>query len=172
MNGRTIKQIRWNSKKQEGFTIIEVVLVLAVAGLIFLVVFSAIPRLQASRRDNQIKRDMEALSVLFIEYYSNTGNNPTWGPVGTANTVADAFDATPGGTFWDQYASSLDLQCPSGGGYTLVVSANPGSCQFYYVHTNNICNATNTQWTTMGANSQSWFLLYGLERGEGCLDNA
>ena len=43
---------RWNSSSQAvGFTIIEVVLVLAIAGLIFLMVFIALPVLQRSQRD-------------------------------------------------------------------------------------------------------------------------
>ena len=36
-----------------GFTIIEVVLVLAIAGLIFLMVFIALPALQRSQRDTE-----------------------------------------------------------------------------------------------------------------------
>jgi prepilin-type N-terminal cleavage/methylation domain-containing protein len=46
------------SKPLSGFTIIEVVLVLAIAGLIFLLVFLALPGLQRSRRDAQRKSDM------------------------------------------------------------------------------------------------------------------
>ena len=45
-------------KLYEGFTIIEVVLVLAIAGLIFLMVFLALPALQRSQRDTQRKNDM------------------------------------------------------------------------------------------------------------------
>jgi type II secretory pathway pseudopilin PulG len=45
----------------EAFTIIEVVLVLAIAGLIFLMVFIALPALQRSQRDAQRKNDMTAL---------------------------------------------------------------------------------------------------------------
>lgn len=49
---------RQNLKQASGgFTIIEVVLVLAIAGLIFLMVFLALPQLQASRRDTQRKSD-------------------------------------------------------------------------------------------------------------------
>jgi prepilin-type N-terminal cleavage/methylation domain-containing protein len=40
-----------NKPKAHGFTIIEVVLVLAIAGLIFLIVFLALPALQRSQRD-------------------------------------------------------------------------------------------------------------------------
>ena len=42
-----------NIRKQQGFTIIEVVLVLAIAGLIFLMVFIALPTLQRNQRDTR-----------------------------------------------------------------------------------------------------------------------
>jgi type II secretory pathway pseudopilin PulG len=45
-------------KKYGAFTIIEVVLVLAIAGLIFLMVFIALPALQRSQRNTQRKEDM------------------------------------------------------------------------------------------------------------------
>ncbi|RKV92712.1 MAG: prepilin-type N-terminal cleavage/methylation domain-containing protein, partial [Candidatus Saccharimonas sp.] len=44
--------------KDRGFTIIEVVLVLAIAALIFLMVFIALPALQASQRDTARKSDV------------------------------------------------------------------------------------------------------------------
>jgi prepilin-type N-terminal cleavage/methylation domain-containing protein len=40
------------SKKAEGFTIIEVMIVLAIAGLIMVIVFIAVPQLQRNQRDN------------------------------------------------------------------------------------------------------------------------
>jgi prepilin-type N-terminal cleavage/methylation domain-containing protein len=46
-------------KLKTGFTIIEVVLVLAIAGLIFLMIFIALPALQRSQRDTQRKRDAD-----------------------------------------------------------------------------------------------------------------
>ncbi len=47
------------SNKHSGFTIIEVVLVLAVAGMIFIVVFLALPALQKNQRDNARKQDVD-----------------------------------------------------------------------------------------------------------------
>ena len=44
-------------KDAKGFTIIEVALVLAIAGLIFLVVFLALPALQRSQRDTARRQD-------------------------------------------------------------------------------------------------------------------
>ncbi|MBR2837134.1 type II secretion system protein [Candidatus Saccharibacteria bacterium] len=60
-----------NYKTKQGFTIIEVVLVLAVAGLIFLMVFIALPSLQRTQRDTQRRQDMSRLSAALVQYQTN-----------------------------------------------------------------------------------------------------
>lgn len=73
-------------KKQnnKGFTIIEVVLVLAIAGLIFLMVFIALPALQSSQRDTARKNDV---SITLSAINSYAGNNR-----GALPTVASQID--------------------------------------------------------------------------------
>lgn len=64
-------------KQQKGFTIIEVVLVLAIAALIFLMVFIALPALQRNQRDTQRKDDLARLVSQVTNYESaNNGNVP------------------------------------------------------------------------------------------------
>lgn len=55
----------------KGFTIIEVVLVLAIAGLIFLVVFLSIGALQRGQRDSQRKSDLSRMMGYLTTYASN-----------------------------------------------------------------------------------------------------
>ena len=55
----------------KGFTIIEVVLVLAIAGLIFLMVFIALPALQRSQRDTQRKNDLNRVLAAVKQYQAN-----------------------------------------------------------------------------------------------------
>ena len=57
--------------KDRGFTIIEVVLVLAIAALIFLMVFIALPALQASQRDTARKSDVSIVSAAYNSAMSN-----------------------------------------------------------------------------------------------------
>ena len=57
--------------KDRGFTIIEVVLVLAIAALIFLMVFIALPALQASQRDTARKSDVSIVSAAYNSALSN-----------------------------------------------------------------------------------------------------
>lgn len=67
-----------NIKSKRGFTIIEVVLVLAIAGLIFLMVFIALPNMQSSQRNTQRRNDYSSLSTQVTQFVSNNnGNMPT-----------------------------------------------------------------------------------------------
>lgn len=62
----------------KGFTIIEVVLVLAIAGLIFLMVFIALPALQRGQRDTARKNDVSTVSSAVTTFTSNNrGAFPT-----------------------------------------------------------------------------------------------
>ena len=58
-------------KVRAGFTIIEIVLVLAVAGLIILMVFVALPALQRSQRDTARKNDISRLVSAITDYKTN-----------------------------------------------------------------------------------------------------
>lgn len=58
-------------KSKKGFTIIEVALVLAIAGLIFLMVFIALPALQRQQRDTARQEDINALVAAIKKYQSN-----------------------------------------------------------------------------------------------------
>lgn len=60
-----------NIKAKSGFTIIEVVLVLAIAGLIFLMVFVALPALQRSQRDTQRRDDMSRVDTAVNQWQTN-----------------------------------------------------------------------------------------------------
>lgn len=80
-----LKQLQ--KKDQKGFTIIEVLIVLAIAGLILLVVFLAVPALQRSGRNTTIKNDAQAVAGGISDFASNNGgvvptkaagNNGVW----------------------------------------------------------------------------------------------
>ncbi|MEI6237226.1 MAG: type II secretion system protein [Candidatus Saccharibacteria bacterium] len=80
-------------KNHEGFTIIEVLIVLAIAGLIMLIVFMAVPALQRNSRNTQRKNDISAILGSVAEYVSNNqGGLPkgTLGPTFSANFVGTA----------------------------------------------------------------------------------
>lgn len=75
--------------KRRGFTIIEVVLVLAIGGLIFLMVFIALPSLQRSQRNSQRRRDVDRVHAAIIDYQKhNKGKLPFSG----TKTAVGVFD--------------------------------------------------------------------------------
>ncbi|MBR2542992.1 type II secretion system protein [Candidatus Saccharibacteria bacterium] len=82
-----------NTKSKQGFTIIEVVLVLAIAGLIFLMVFIAWPALQRSQRDTQRRNDYSMLSTAISNYATNN-NGKLSNIVVTTGSGAHKLDAS------------------------------------------------------------------------------
>lgn len=67
-------------KSEQGFTIIEIMIVLAIVGLIILVVLLAVPALQRNGRNTTLKADASALAGGITEFASNNdGAIPTTG---------------------------------------------------------------------------------------------
>lgn len=83
---------RKNMRKKDtgdmgGFTIIEVVLVLAIAGLIFLMVLIALPSLQRSQRDTERRNKMANVQTKVMDYQNN--NNGKLPNDGSVDAVED-----------------------------------------------------------------------------------
>ena len=65
-----------NAQKQtKGFTIIEVVLVLAIAALIFLMIFVALPALQRGQANTARKNDASTIASAINTYRTNTSGS-------------------------------------------------------------------------------------------------
>lgn len=94
-----------NINTKKGFTIIEVVLVLAIAGLIFLMVFVALPNLQRSQRDTQRRQDYATFAAGIQNYISNHGGNLPAAGTTLQNTLANSTGNDPEGT---PYVITLD----------------------------------------------------------------
>lgn len=62
--------------KLEGFTIIEVMIVLAIAGLIMLIVFLAIPALQRNSKNTQYRSEAANITSAVQEYITNNNGSP------------------------------------------------------------------------------------------------
>jgi prepilin-type N-terminal cleavage/methylation domain-containing protein len=60
-------------KKNHGFTIIEVMIVLAIAALILAIIFLAVPALRRSANNNQRRTDANNILALVSEYAGNEG---------------------------------------------------------------------------------------------------
>ena len=138
----------------KGFTIIEVVLVLAMAGLIFLVVFLALPQLQRSRRDTQRRGDAGKV-VASLEAYAgnNNGNYPN-----STNFTAN---------FRNTYVNGK-LSKPDGGNYTASynTAVNPTLDRIYV----SVGEGTDCDGNAV-TNARHAVVRVGLEEGVYCQDN-
>ena len=76
-------------ERRKGFTIIEIVLVLATAGLIFAMVFIGLPALKRSQRNSQRKRDVERVYSAVMEYYANNGHMPYTAKTSGSSRIAN-----------------------------------------------------------------------------------
>jgi prepilin-type N-terminal cleavage/methylation domain-containing protein len=67
----------YKQKRQQGFTIIEVLIVLAIAALILLIVFLAVPALQRSSRNNSTRQEAADVLAAVNDYVANNnGSSP------------------------------------------------------------------------------------------------
>lgn len=80
-----------NKYNKKGFTIIEVVLVLAIAGLIFAMVFIALPALQRSQRDQSRKNDASTVAAAITSWNSANRNGGTFNE-GSLRRYVDKLD--------------------------------------------------------------------------------
>lgn len=107
--------------KKRGFTIIEVTLVLAIAGLIFLMIFIALPALRRTQRDSQRRDDM----MVFLKEVKNfQTNNRGALPTGTGTfnwPVANSVKASTWGGFFRDYMGENFVD-PDGTHYNLKVT--------------------------------------------------
>ena len=119
--------------KKEGFTIIEVILVLAIAGLIFLMVFIALPALQRWQRDTQRGQDLSR-ALTAVQSYQN--KNRAKLPAAFDNGFINSYLKTGSDTFAD----------PDGTDYSFVEGSIDGSATWeanqhkIYVTRNATCN--------------------------------
>jgi prepilin-type N-terminal cleavage/methylation domain-containing protein len=97
------------SKKTEGFTIIEVMIVLAIAGLIMVIVFIAVPQLQRNQRDNARQNSANRIES---EMETFAGNNQGVYPVdgGANGTNLPAAGATKAAEFMTNYFNAANFK--------------------------------------------------------------
>ena len=79
------------TKNKKGFTIIEVVLVLAIAGLIFLMVFIALPALQRSQRNTQREDDIARVLTAVNSFQTNNSGKVPFTFTGSTGSVDKNF---------------------------------------------------------------------------------
>ncbi len=145
----------------KGFTIIEVVLVLAIAALIFLMVFIALPALQRGQRDTQRKNDIGRVQTAINNYQSSNRNAiPPLATVAQGTAFIAAY-LTP--------AAGDKFTDPDGTDYSIKAGPIPANTVFddtssiIYSNPGSTCGATDTALTAAG--TQKIALQFKLEGG-------
>ena len=112
-----MKKFKHQLKQDNGFTIIEVMIVLAIAAVIMLIVFLAVPALQRNSRNTQYRSEAGRWLSAANEFVSNSngtlpvcgsypcnsataGNDPNkiLGYVGNVSNITSIDEVTPGQT--------------------------------------------------------------------------
>lgn len=133
-------------KRNEGFTIIEVLIVLAIAGLIMLIVFLAVPALQRNSRNTQRSNDAAAIVGAINECL--TAQNGKLG-----NCAAD------GATQPTALASYITI-ADNGQLTGFAAAASVDAAQ---VDVGAKCNSTGTAAVTTGVGARSFVVLWQQE---------
>lgn len=161
-----LQEIRDSKKDGDGFTIIEVMIVLAIAGLILVVVLIAVPQLQRAQRNEARRSTLNRVSTEVGNYITNNaGVVPTNDDSG-AQAFVDGFQTryitnAPAGTF----------DTPGGGSYTYEIYASDTTIaeDTIYYNAGGICEG---ELPSGSGNSRNYAIAVGLEGGAAfCVDN-
>ena len=149
-----------------GFTIIEVMIVLAIAGLILLIVFLAVPALQRSERNTGRKEDAGRLVTAFQDFISNSSGNL---PKTTSDCQSILSDA---GTL-NQYKGLQCVSSLSGPNQMAIIISSGSGGKMLSTPTGNelefvegaTCSGTSSY--NSSSSQQQTALFYSLESGGG-----
>ncbi len=144
----------------KGFTLIEVVLVLAIGGLIFLLAFIAFQQVSANRRDTQRRADAGRVAAEVQNYAGdNQGNIPP-----TTGTTAGAAGSGSAGfnSFINIYMNGNKFTDPNGTPYNIVTTAPVTASDILY---------TTGATCTGSGGAKDFKIEMKLEKGLACRDS-
>jgi len=125
-------------KNNKGFTIIEVLIVLAIAGLIMLVVLLAVPGLERSQANTAAKTDASHIAAALSDYLANNNDMlPSSNTIGTVYTDVSGLSKL----------ISTALASNSNSSLSSIVGTSPASNTWYF---------DNVPITTPSINKAEW----------------
>lgn len=159
------KQLKQSESR--GFTIIEVVLVLAIAGLIFLMVFIALPALQRGQRDAQRKEDLARVQTQMVNYLSSTR--------GAVPNSADSLGVFVRGFLkgTDNERTGDDYKDPDGNNYVVRYQAIPEQIEQIGYYPKSNCDVNTDEGVVSSNAARDFALTIKLENQNApyCIDN-
>lgn len=141
---------KYKDKREQGFTIVEVLIVLAIAGLIILIVLLAVPALQRNQRNTARRNDVSRIGGA-VQEFSNNNNGRTPGAGDVGDVVANAGDLS-------QYETGdISINAPGGAVGALTDS------QEMIVQVGVVCDGTTGGVTDTGAGSRNVAIQFAVE---------
>jgi prepilin-type N-terminal cleavage/methylation domain-containing protein len=147
-------------RKSAGFTLIEVIMVMAIAGLILSMIFIALPQVQRTRRDTQRKADLGKLKTQ-VEFYGS--NHSGLYPVGPLQTNVDFWNS--GGSPTGSYVPASFNDPSTQANYFSITVGTAGYISY------SVGVGTGCDGTTALTSPRQYALHMTLEAGTACLDN-
>jgi prepilin-type N-terminal cleavage/methylation domain-containing protein len=146
--------------RSEGFTIIEVLIVLAIAGLIMLIVFLAVPALQRNSRNTQRNSDASLIASAVNECLNNRN--------GQTDECDNASSGTELGGFIDESRLAQITQVNTPGGAPVAGgSAFPGTSSVITSEANvyfgERCNDSGSDIAGSGSTVRDYVVLFRIE---------
>lgn len=172
------QQKQLTQSKSGGFTIIEVVLVLAIAGLIFVMVFLALPALQRGQRDTAAKQQVGNILSALTTYASNNRGSMLSNDGTSATSLASYLDGTAGSgvggvATWPVSVSTFSIPTPTiltsgaAGTFSTALATNPFGNIAIYI--NATCNPATSN-KAYKYQSRSYAVFTNLENGANSTD--
>ena len=155
-------------KSDQGFTIIEVMIVLAIAGLILLIVFLAVPALQRNSRNTQRKNDVSVLLSAVSEYETN--NNGSLPNTCSGTTPVQIGPAATGSQAKVGYYNlGCAVAAPTNGhvevlaAFAATAALNTAAKDYVIIVPSAVCNAGGA----IAGSARSVVAVYEIENGSG-----
>lgn len=146
--------------RSEGFTIIEVLIVLAIAGLIMLIVFLAVPALQRNSRNTQRNSDASLISSAVNECLNNRN-----GQTSSCDDKGELEDFVDVG----RLAQITDFDTP--GDAPVHPTGEEGEvAQEANVYFGERCDAAGAEVDDSGSASRDYVVLYTIEGTSGLIN--
>ena len=147
-------------RKDSGFTIVEVMLVLAIGGLIILIVFLAVPALQRNSRNTQRNNDVSLIGAAIGECLSNRNGQATACDTYTSPATTGELNA---------YIDATKLRQLTTIGVSATAPAAAPTPDFATVNIafGRKCDPTGATATAAGATARQVALLFNSENASG-----
>lgn len=170
---RRLSAVRRSPLGADGFTITEIMIVLAIAGVILMIVFEAIPSLQRGSRNSQRKQDVQTILEAVSQYELNdsgkfpddcggSGHTPCTKPGGsTPNDYFLRFSVNKL-TFYTGSTQVIARNQTSGSATNQGPDMDPATV---YVYNYALCPRSGGKTTYYGAGYSDVVALYAIETG-------